>query len=92
MRYTPGPTLDYGQYDPPIPIVKYFSWLLFTIGVGITCALAMFASDNLADAALYAGRAGLERKAALNQPEKKGEEITNGNREWLSNNANEWSK
>jgi len=86
MRYTPGPTLNYGQYDPPLPAVKYFSWLLIATGVGIICALGMLASDNLADAALYAGRAGLQ------QPEKKGEEITNGNREWLGSNANEWSK
>tara|TARA_R100001480_G_scaffold104823_1_gene107417 strand:- start:1493 stop:1804 length:312 start_codon:yes stop_codon:yes gene_type:complete len=103
MRYVPGPTLSYGDYDPPTPWARYLGWLLFVLGMGSIGVLACIASNNHVDAALYAGPSGLGRKEKLKEPNKqkvalsgqlKEEEkgITHENREWLNNNTMGWSK
>ena len=89
MKDTPGPTLNYGMYDPPRGWGRFFSWIFILgalTGVGV---LAFIASENHIEAALYAGKAGLEKKVVLKQTAGEETTITTENRKWLSNIASE---
>ncbi|MAH48924.1 hypothetical protein CMI37_24060 [Candidatus Pacearchaeota archaeon] len=92
MKDTPGPTLNYGQYDPPPSWGKYFGWLFFTVIIGGIGFLGYIASVNHVEAALYAGKAGLKKKVVLEQTEGEETVITHENRKWLNSSAKEWSK
>jgi len=87
MRDIPGPTLSYGMYDPPTPWGKYLCYLFFTGALGAIGFLSYVASTNHVEAALYAGKAGLEKKVLLKQTEGEETVITHENRKWLSNVA-----
>ena len=87
MKEKPGPTLSYAMYDPPTPWGKYLARLFIFSVLGGLGFLAYYASENHIDAALYAGKAGLERKVILKQTEGEETVITHENRKWLSNVA-----
>ena len=87
MSDTPGPTLSYGMYDPPRRWGKFFGWIFFLGALGAIGALSFIASENHIEAALYAGKAGLEKKVILKQTEGEETTITHENRKWLSSVA-----
>jgi len=89
MKDTPGPTLSYGMYDPPRRWGKFFGWLFILAVIGMAGTLSLIASENHIQAALYAGKAGLERKVFLKQTVGEETTITTENRKWLSNIAAE---
>ena len=92
MKDVPGPTLSYGMYDPPTPWGKYFARLFMLSVIGGIGGIAYYASQNHIEAALYAGKAGLEKKVILKQTEGEETVITHENRKWLSNVASEGDK
>ena len=92
MRDTPGPTLNYGMYDPPRRWGRFFGWIFFLGVLGGIGTLAIIASENHIEAALYAGKAGLEKKVLLKQTVGEETTITTENRKWLSNVASEGDK
>ena len=89
MKDTPGPTLSYGMYDPPIPWGKYFANILIVAGIAGFVCMAYLVSNNHIEAALYAGKAGLEKKVVLEQREGEQTTITHENRKWLHSVAKE---
>tara|TARA_Y100000310_G_C20596178_1_gene770629 strand:- start:887 stop:1165 length:279 start_codon:yes stop_codon:yes gene_type:complete len=92
MSDTPGPGLSYGMYDPPRKWGRFFGWIFvlgMLAGVGV---FAFTASENHIEAALYAGKAGLEKKVVLKQTAGEETTITTENRKWLSNIATEGKK
>tara|TARA_Y100000310_G_scaffold146652_1_gene145975 strand:- start:845 stop:1123 length:279 start_codon:yes stop_codon:yes gene_type:complete len=89
MKDIPGPTLNYGMYDPPIPWGKYFGNFLIMVGIAGAVSIAYLASSNHIEAALYAGKEGLEKKVILKQTEGEQTTITRENRKWLHSIAKE---
>jgi|TARA_Y100000296_G_scaffold14383_1_gene16841 hypothetical protein len=92
MKDGPGPTLSYGMYDPPRRWGRFFGWIFFLGVLGGIGTLSFIASENHIDAALYAGKAGLEKKVVLKQTAGEETTITTENRKWLSNIASEGDK
>ena len=92
MKEIPGPTLNYGMYDPPVPWWKYFGNFLIMVGMAGAVFTAYLASNNHLEAALYAGKEGLEKKVVLKQTAGEETTITTENRKWLSNIASEGDK
>jgi len=89
MEDGPGPTLSYGMYDPPIPWGKYIANFLIVTGLATFALTAYLASNNHLEAALYAGKEGIEKKVTLKQTEGEQTTITRENRKWLHSVAKE---
>tara|TARA_Y100000310_G_scaffold271177_1_gene285555 strand:- start:556 stop:837 length:282 start_codon:yes stop_codon:yes gene_type:complete len=89
MKDIPGPTLTYGEYDPPISWGKYIANLLIIGSMAAFASVAYLASNNHFNAALYAGKNGIEKKVVLEQREGEQTTITHENRKWLHNIATE---
>jgi hypothetical protein len=77
------------MYDPPPPWGKYFCYLFLLAAGGGIGFLSYLSSVNHVEAALYAGKAGLEKKVVLQQTEGEQTTITHENRKWLHSVAKE---